>query len=328
MVLLISTLISVSQSDGPMQLSAQQLSRLLDEVSAMVRAKHSLTDGLLKLHSPSLGRIGRAARRISKRLESGQSPETAFTEIAGPYGPQVSAALATLQSTESAEPITRFAETIRRQSELKASFRVAMIYPLVTVVIAYLIITLGVPSLIIDHWPMDVARLQGDNVWLKPCLWLRANFWWPPLILLAIFALHRLARRLGWRSSGVVSKFQHHIACSMFCDMLAVQMESQATLHESLPIAAQATGNPRFADNLPPMVSWLVARAAKVPVSETTEQLHAMASWYHDDAMRRGRFWVQWFPSLVTVFSAVSAFVAYSIIVMLPLYESFVQVAK
>ena len=311
-----------------MQLSARQLSLLLDEVTAMVQARRSLVDGVDKLDIPSLGKIGRAARQISKNLQSGQNPEAAFTEIAGAYGPQVSAALATLQTTGSTIPITRLTQWLRRQSDLKTTFIVAMIYPLLTALIAYLVITLGVTTLIISHWRMDVTRLRVDNVWLQPCIWLQANFWWPPLIAFSIFMVYQFVRRRGWFMCGMDSKLDRHIACSKFCDLLAVQLDFHATLTDSLPIAAQASGDPSLANKLPPMVGWLLDRAAQVPLEETTDQLRSLAQWYHDDAVRRGRFWIEWFPTIVTVCTGLIAASVYWLVVLRPLYDGFCQVAK
>ena len=72
----------------------------------------------------------------------------------------------------------------------------------------------------------------------------------------------------------------------------------------------------------------LLDRAHKVPLAETTEQLQSLAEWYREDAMRRGRFWVQWFPSIVMVFAAISTCIVYFILVLRPLYDGFLQVAQ
>ncbi len=321
-----------------MQLTAQQLSLLLDEVAAMARADRPLALGLAELNHPSLGRIGRAAGLLSKRIAAGQAPDVAIQELAGRGGKQAAAALQAMQANGSAEPIIRLADAIRRQSGLRLQLWVTMIYPLITMLIAYLLVSLGVTTLVIDHWPNEIIGKADATGFISFCISWRKYFWLPPLVFGLLVVAYYFARVLGVRTFDFASRTANQFAWSTFCDMLAVQLLADVPLPNAISLAADATANGKVCEQtqgtpgrlggLPPLIGWLLAQAAKRPVAETATELRVLSDWYRHQAMRRSRFWIRWLPSITIVLVGGGAGLCYCLLVLRPLFEGMVRVAQ
>ena len=226
-----------------MNLTARQFSLLLDEVAAMARANRPLVIGLAELNHRSLGRIGRAAGKLAKQMESGQSPEVAIQQIGGKLGVQAAAAMRAMQTTGSSEPVAQLAETLRRQSDMRMQMIAGLIYPLITALVAYAIISLVMTTLVIDHWPTEILGMKGSIRFIGSCVWLRSHFWVPPLVLCVFCSLFVIARRLRLVDLGWLNVSATYQAWSTFCDLLAVQINANLPLHDAVSIAADATGN-------------------------------------------------------------------------------------
>lgn len=321
-----------------MRLSPTHFALLLEEVAAMARADRPLAIGLADLHHRSLGRIGKAAGLVTNRIAAGQSAEAAIAEVGGRGGKQAAAAIRALQTTGSSAAITRLAEAMRRQSELRSQMLVAMIYPLITAVIAYLVVALGVTSLVIQSWPSELVGKQDSTQFIAFCVWLREYFWLPPLIFGLSFASYSWARRSGIEWARRPNRSAEHHAWSTFCDMLAVQISAELPLPQAVSLAADATGNeavrrrtqgaPERLAEAPPMIAWLLAHAAKHSLTDTSRELRVLADWYRHEALRRSRFWTHWAPSLITAVVGGAAALVYCLLVLRPLFEGMARVGQ
>jgi type II secretory pathway component PulF len=308
----------------------------------MARADQPLAVGLAELNHRSLGRIGQAAGLLSRRLEAGQSADVAIQEISGRFGPQAAAALRSMQLTGSVEPVAQLAETLRRQSYMRMQWIAGLIYPLITVLAAYLLLSTLMTSLVIEHWPSEIVGKKDSTQFIAFCVWLRKNFWLPPVAFIAIVSAIWLARHNGWFSGTPFGKSPNDLAWANFCNMLAVHVTANVPLADALPLAGYATGS-RFvrhqarlasendtsiASEMPPMIQWLLKNASQYSVSETAHQLRVLGDWYQHKALRRTQFWIRYVPVIITVFAGSSAAIIYCGILLPPLFEGLKQVVK
>jgi type II secretory pathway component PulF len=318
-----------------MKLSPRQLALLLDEVAAMSRSERSIALGLADLSHPSLGLIGKAAATLGQKIDSGQPLEMAVAEIGGRYGNQASAALRALQATGSNLPLARLAEALRRQSELHVHLMVAMIYPLITALIAYLLVSLGVTTLVIENWPTELIGRGDSQVFIQFCVHLRTYFWVPPLVVGLLLMGFWVRYRFGSRNP-IWSRLGDHFRWSVFCDMLSVQVMAEVPLPAAIKLAADAAGldqacsvsEEKVVDQSPPMIRWLISYAGKAAVTETARELSVLADWYRYKAMMRWRYWGQWFPIFVTAFAGGGACLIYCWLILVPLFDGMLRVVQ
>jgi len=336
-----------------MNLTARQFSLLLDEVAAMARADRPLAIGLAELNHRSLGRIGRAAGTLAKQMESGQTPDVAIQQIGGKLGSQAAAAMKALQATGSSEPVSQLAETLRRQSDMRTQMIAGLIYPLITSIFAYAVISLVMTTLVIDHWPTEILQKKDSIRFIGFCIWLRHYFWLPPLVLAVLYFLISIVRRLGLVQLPWLDKSSNDQAWATFCDMLAVQIASGLPLGDAIGISADATGNnsvrrqansamidqaistgdtsmagPPATSSVPPMIRWLLQHAKQHTASDTVQQLLVLADWYRHNALRRSLFWIQFAPAFITIVVGGGAALLYCVILLPPLFEGMKQVVQ
>jgi type II secretory pathway component PulF len=323
------------------KLTSQQLSLLLNEVAAMARADRPLAIGLAELNHRSLGRIGRAAALLTKRMESGQSIDVAIQEISGRFGPQAAAALQSMQLTGSAEPVTQLAETLRRQSHMQMQWLVSLIYPMITVLAGYLLLSTLMTTLVIDHWPSEIVGKKNSTQFIAFCVWLREHFWLPPLIFGALALFVILTGSLGLIPWTKYSRSATDQAWSTFCDMLAIQIAADVPLAEAVKLSADATGSGvvrnaisisnhqlTIKSAVPPLIRWLLNHESEHTASDTAMQLGVIGDWYRYQSLRRCRFWISYVPAAITVLAGGSAALLYCYVLLPPLFDGLERVVK
>ncbi len=312
-----------------MQLSAQNLSLLLEEISAMVAADRPIAAGLFELGDRSLGRLGRAARQIALQIESGESAESAISSVSGPASQQVSTAFRLLEKVGSAAPIRCVARSIQSRQEAKTQLAIAAIYPAMTLMIAYAIVVWLFPWLVFSEAYQSLGIADIDGRILSSLAWLQSNFWIPPAIALVVglvcfFELIPVASRLEGLGLGTARRDEQW---ALFCDMMALEIEAGVPTPEAIASAASATGETGFSKSaiaasahlselgsredpsgrvgvfFPPLLRWSLERAlsASSAVQGQSSELRMLADWYRDQAHARNRFWIEWFPVLATV---------------------------
>lgn len=152
----------MSQADRKTEeaLSLERLLALNDELAALVRAGIPLDQGLAALGQDMPGQLGATATRLSERMRSGEtlvdilrSDESGFPPVwravvlAGARGGNLAAAL------------EGWATTARHAVELRRSFAVALIYPVIVLLVAY-----GLFLLTVRYQVPILLRAQQDLV--------------------------------------------------------------------------------------------------------------------------------------------------------------------
>lgn len=342
------------------RLNPTQLSNLLDEIGAMVRANRSLVPGLRTIEDQRLGKIARAARQLRAQLEAGQSMDEVLTSLDETTGHQAAAAFRLAIAGRSAEPLHRLANALRRRRELRLAARMAMVYPVMVIIIGYLLWVL-VFSNIVSFGSLDgYEREIFPAVTLHVGTWLQSNWWIPPLvaigIVVALWVIVRL-RPHGRYAHWLPGRFGR---IALFCDSLALQIEAGVPYPVAVRLAADISGDETLSHSarqsaeasqqgatgkaseaseaskgeetvsspstagFPPMIAWLVTQlsgSAELTVESVAIQLRALAGWYEARQRSQRQFWVRFLPALiVAVFGGTLALV-YMLAILRPLYE-------
>lgn len=304
-----------------MRLTSTELVSLLDEVSAMVSAERPIAAGLLELGDRSLGRLGRVARRVSARLESGESPESAFASVSGKSSGKVAAAFRAMDTLGTAAPIRCVARSIQNQDATRTRLIIALIYPGITLLVAYLILAFVAPWIITTIQSSEYTIQMPYPRLLDMFQWLRANFWLPPLVLAVVGLVLVLVLRptLGWFGRAAADQ-----RWALFCDLLAIEVDADTETNRAIANAAEAVGNASFRDqvvaqvqalpstsdsvgelptskSLPPLLRWSLSRMVRGQGRDHGLELRCLADLYRSQSLYRSRFWIQWLPVLVTV---------------------------
>ncbi len=325
-----------------MQLSSQNLSLLLNEVSAMVAANRSIAAGLFELGDRSLGRFGAVARHLSKRLDAGESAESAFASVSGRASSEVSTAFRMLEQVGSAAPIGCVARSIQRRQETRVQLAIAAIYPFLTLFIAYCVVVWVLPWFVLNHFYDDFLGTRGLDLRLTAGLrWLQSNFWIPPLIAIGVGVVwfFAVAPRLGMAGLPGFGRAFREDRWALFCDLMALEIEAGVPMSEAISLAAGAAGDASFrsatvaattgesARLLPPLLRWTLQRmippgiAADGVVSDHANEFRLLADWYRDQAQTRHRFWIEWLP-VIAVVAVMLTLILYLLTTMLmPLYS-------
>lgn len=336
------------------QLNPTQLSALLDEIGAMVRANRSLVPGLRTIEDERLGRIGRAARQLRTQLEAGQSMEEVLTALDHTAGPQAAAAFRLAISGRSAEPLHRLANALRRRRELRLAARMAMVYPAMVVVIGYLLWVLIFAQIV------SFGSLDGYETELFPAValhvgtWLQLYWWIPPLVVIGLLFAFAAAARLrphGRHTHWLPGRFGR---IALFCDSLAFQIEAGVPYPVAVRLAADISGDealtraarrsaeaaeqgmtanaaeegktsspPSSTAGFPPMIGWLVKQISgqtEMAVESLVIQLRSLAAWYESRQRSQRQFWVRFLPALVVAVFGGTLAIVYMLAILRPLY--------
>jgi type II secretory pathway component PulF len=324
-----------------MQLTSNNLALLLDEVSAMVSADRPIANGLLELGDRSLGRLGRTAKRISAKLQSGTSPDTAFASESGNSASEVAAAFRMLETLGTAAPLRCIARSIQSRNEARSQFVISLVYPAITLLVAYLVLVFLVPWMLESSLIEPFGSSNANRRFVSAIQWLRANFWLPPVILAVMGVVwFCLVRPLfGWAGRTTMN---HRWA--LFCDLLAIEVEAGVETKLAIASASEAAGDVPFSRRtvaaseslaagetvteispsarfLPPLLRWSLSRIVNGSGKDHSLELRLLGDWYRDQAASRYRFWIHWFPVLTTVIVMTVVVVIVAMVTLVPLYQ-------
>ncbi len=307
----------------------------------MVSADRPIVAGLLELGDRSLGRLGRVAKRIASKLESGESPDTAFASVSGKSSAEVAAAFRMLETLGTAAPIRCIARSIQNRNESRMQLLIALVYPVITLMVAYLVIAFVLPWFFTSN-PNESFGAPGiDRRVMSALMWLRSNFWIPPVIIAAVgiiwFCFIRPAS--GWFGRAKLDQ-----QWALFCDLLAIEVDAGIETKQAIAIAAEAAGDVPFRDRaisaaeslasgsaepvdspasgfLPPLLRWSLSRVMRGAGIDHALELRLLADWYRDQAAHRNRFWIHWFPVLTTVVVITVVIIVVLMVMLIPLYR-------
>lgn len=336
-------------------LSTDQLAMLLDEVAQMARAERPLAPAIGELNRRGMGKLGRVAGKISRRLAAGESMEHAISDHAGPLGKRTAAVLQAVTRTGSIEPLFQFAKSLRERESVRVQAIAASIYPLVSILIGYLLLSVGMTTVIIQSQPGDVVTLRGPESAasllsvVRFCEAWRNAFWVPPLIAAIGLVAWLIYSRL--RYGEMMMPWLVHAAnrrrWAEFCDSMSGEVESGSVGDDAIIASASIAGNDRFVQSirnaleqsvsteaasdssrgaLPPLIGWLIATQKEIShqslqSSDLATQWRVLGNWYRQESLRLTRDWVEFVPAIVGVSVGGGCVLIYTLMIFAPMWR-------
>ena len=136
-------------------MTLDQLVALNDEMAALVRAGVPLPEGLSQLSQELPGHLGRNASQLSEQLIAGKPLDQAVRELGDRFAPVYSAIiLAGVRSGRLPAALESLSTTLHRLADIRRSFSVAMLYPMIVLLVAsgLLLFSLSRPIPVVVHF--------------------------------------------------------------------------------------------------------------------------------------------------------------------------------
>ena len=297
-------------------------------------------------------RPGELAATIAQRMQQGESLQQVMAGRPDIFPPAYRAVVdAGARVGKLPLALEGLAESSQRVVELRRMTRTALIYPLLVAFAAY-----GLFIFSITRFQPVVSKTY-DTLRLPPSRWNlalvelghTAGIWGPAVALAAIvlvgFWWHRSQRaNLGehaWQRSPF-ARLRQYGQVATFSDVLALLIEHQTPLDQSLVLAADASGDRDLNDaalalaeeirrggsgetirqrlaGFPPLLGWLLANAPQEP-RLLVAALRSTADTYRRHALRLDE-WLRWYlPMLLTAIIGGTAVALYTISMFVPWY--------
>ncbi|WP_422930354.1 type II secretion system F family protein [Singulisphaera sp. PoT] len=247
---------------GGGRISIGDLIALNDEITSLSRAGLPLERGLGAVGRDLRGTLGAAMGRLSKRMESGQSLDEALRAESDQFPPVYCAVVeAGLRAGRLPAALENLAGFIRSYEDSRRSIGLAIWYPLVVLILAYVLFLLVlenvIPRLISTFDSLEIPRTAT----LRSLDWLSNHIlYWGPILpaLLLAFAV-------AWTLSGRAANFQvrgvgspvrwfpwmrsllAQLEAANFAQLLGILVEHHVPYPEAIRLAAQSSGDPALA---------------------------------------------------------------------------------
>ncbi len=279
---------------NPRDVSLDELIALADEMAALVPAGVPLEQGLTEAANDFSSCSGQLIHTVAHRMQSGEG----LLQILSTSSPRLPAAYraileAGLRSGRLSSALEGLAASARRMADLRRFARAAIAYPLLVVAFAYVMFVFSLlylqPSI---HQAYESFRVQASPLNQTLVTWGRSALIWGPLLPLAVIlplaALWRWSGRAirqdgasrNWLASTRMLKYGQMAA---FADLLAMLMDHDVPLGDSMVLAADASGDAQLAapasslayeiqrggvvnaeyavtGGFPPMLAWLLVQ--------------------------------------------------------------------
>lgn len=332
------------------QISLEDLVALNNEVLSLVRAGVPLERTLGQLRGELPRRLARITDQLATRTAHGETFPQAI-QSAGNLFPPVYRALveAGMRTGRLDAVLASMSKSGTRLAELRRSVGLAFVYPLVVSLMAYglfvfyLVVLLPQMIMVAERHATPTMLLldrigKAAPVWVPvfPCLLVVFVIaWWLGTNRAAVLERNFAARLLGWIP--LAGSLLTNIRLATFCEVLRLLIEQQVPLPEALELAAQATGDPRYAHSaqeaaaqlrtggdqnqhllaaFPPYLRWAVI------AGRHRRSLATMLGHLADTYYERTRHKAQWlrtvFPGLVMMFVGGATVLTYALVVFLP----------
>ena len=278
---------SSSPGSEPQRVTLEDLAALNREVSALVRSGLPLEAGLQQVAAEFSGGTSRLAARLAEETSAGKTLAEAVAAQGDSLPPVYRAVVeAGLKSGRLAAALEGFAETAARMAALRQIAGQAAIYPVIVIIVAWLMLVLVVTMVLPSYDILDLPnRAWVTRLHIAPLVaWTLAAT--VPLVIL-------IAATSWWRASGIPSNAGRGRnwlqwipganrtatlgAQANFADLLHMLIASRVPLTEALPLAAHASG----------------AASLEVPAQQLATQLASGHSLQEQTALLRS------FPPLV-----------------------------
>jgi general secretion pathway protein F len=284
-------------------LSLDQLIALNDEIAALVRAGIPLERGLLNLGSDFRGRLGGFATVLARRMEQGESLPDAL-DAEGSRLPRLYRAVIVsgLRSGRLPSALESLANFARQVVEVRRALGLALVYPLVVLLIAYVFflafVTQLVPRFLVVYATLEIpisVMLRGLER-----LGEKALYWGP--IVPALFILIGLA--WSWSGRGValstgkagmllgwIPWMRGMLANSRaanFADLLALLVDHDVPFDEAIVLAAESSGDTAIERTARELATALRAGGLPADLSASAPALPPMLRWLIATGHRQG----------------------------------------
>ncbi|MBS0266118.1 MAG: type II secretion system F family protein [Planctomycetes bacterium] len=336
-------------------ISIEQLAALNDEIAALVKGGMPLELGLREMQHDSAGALQEITGALAGRLQQGASLAEALEAEKLPvvYRQVVSAGLRAGRLPAALEAVSGYA---REMIELRRQVVLAMMYPLIVTLLAYVLFVCFVAHVVerfretyeIFRIPVpwmlqltaDVAQGLSNWWWVCPLLFLGLIVWWVASGGAQVLAFRGLTQPLAWFPYvGTISLYFRH---ANFSDLLALLVEHQVPLPEGLRLVGGASADPRLegaslelADALergqlldaywgrkagwPPFLFWVLAAGQRQ--SELPRLLRHAAAIYRRQALTLSR----WFRTIFPIVAAIAIGGTVTVVYAFTLFGSLAQ---
>ncbi|WP_442506566.1 type II secretion system F family protein [Novipirellula sp. SH528] len=286
------------------KLSQLQLAALLEEIASAMRRDVSVADALRRLERSRLGRVGRVAGVVAEKLEQGQTIASALDWPAFPNRAQLAACVNTCEQSGDARLLDRLASLLRKQADYRRNIRLAWVYPVMLVVLAYAVLVLFMTRMVLGESTPDIR-------WPDPVVhfseWLSAYWIWPAIVFVALIVVAAIYFR-----SRV--PFPKSVRLGLFCESLADQIALDVPDDVAIQNAAALSGAKSYSSitnpsmNSPEIVSMLshvTMDTMEVPEVAGKDVLVARLRYLatiHQERARRQRYlWTHLVPRFAIV---------------------------
>ena len=340
-------------------MTLEDLIALNDEIAALVRAGVPLERGLAELGGDLPGRLGRLALQLAQRTARGQSLAQAVGHDADGLPPTYRAVVeAGLRAGRLPAALEAVATSARRLTETRRSAVLAVLYPLLVVLLAWVCLIfltcVLAPNLArsLEAWGPPGPRFFGWLAWAGGGVW----YWGP--VLPAVLALLAIAAWLGaTRPGSACGRWGHRLVGRMpwlgpmlrysrtatFLELLSLLVEQQTPLPEAIVLAAQAAGDaqllpaarqmaaalesgqtagPPGPATFPPLITWLLSAAGREGTLRAG--LHHAAAAYHRRARHQADLLRVFLPVVLTIGLGGTVTALYGLALFVP-YVSFLH---
>jgi general secretion pathway protein F len=330
----------------------EQLAALSDEIGALTRAGVPLDRGLRALATDMPGQLGRLADQIGHRLQEGRSLEQVVEELGTSLPPAYRAVVvAGLRAGNLPAAMQDISRTARRISVLRSSIYLALVYPLIVLVLTWVlgaVVLFKVGPVLAEMlrefdvaplWMIDVYERVARNMnWIGFAVPLVFVAW----LLWSWYRSGRIAKGLElrpWLSFGAVgtlASIQRASRLASLSDLLSLMVGRSVPLPDAVELASSAVGSPAIARGgqklveqlrrgqiiqqppagFPPLLAWTITGGQYG--QELSSTLARTASIYRDEVARRSQ-WLSLYVSLIMVlFVCGGAVVVYGLLTLGP----------
>lgn len=341
---------SESESSGA-GISLDELVALTDEMAALSRAGVPFESGLAQAARDLAKRPGVMASTIAQRMQQGESLPQVMADSPQIFPPAYRAVVeAGMRSGRLSVALEGLAESSQRTAELRRVTRAALVYPLLVAFAAYGLFIFSVtrfqPLLGQTYTALRLPENKFNVELIK--VGHTAAIWGPAVALSAMvligFWWHRSKRanldgNVFWRRSPF-ARLKQYGRTATFADVLALLIEHQTPLDQSLVLAAEASGDRELstashalADEIrrggtgdairerlagfPPLLGWLLANSSQ-QLAPLATALHNTAEAYRRRALGLDT-WLRWYlPMMLTMVIGGIAVVLFAISLFAP----------
>jgi len=341
-------------------ITLEELIALNDEMAALVRTGIPLERGMRALGGELPGPSGRLAELIADRMGAGESLSQILSDERS-FPPVWRAVVeAGIRSGRLAAALESLSTTARRVADLRRLVGAGILYPVVVVSVAYALFV----GLLVWLVPITLEAHQSltersDAVLAgMVSIGQTAGWWGVPVPLAAALLLgawwrrsgrvlwsgrgqakpRRFSRGLG-RGTGIRQALQSGRTAT-FAEVLALLLKEHVPMHESVVLAAEASGDRAFAtaarqiagrlergevlsrredlpQGFPPLLGWLLMTGSRQP--ELSEALLRSAAMYRQRAARAATWTAVYLPITLTVLVGGTATLVCALTAFLPI---------